>query len=160
TSGNYPLRGNHWSVEDYWNPRRWRVLAHLRGPGHPELFPPAGPIETWGYEELPSLHDDLPELGHPRPLFKPQPAAPAHPAPAAGGPPRSPRAQESRDPPRPNAQSSERGEVVQPRRSNAFIPARLVLANADSRGAADSTAGPGVRVRVIGRACALVSLNL
>lgn len=70
TTGNYPLRGNHWSVEDYARPFKSRVIRHLRGENHSSLYPSAWPIETWAYEELRSLHDDLHEMGHPQPLLK------------------------------------------------------------------------------------------
>ncbi len=29
-TGHYPLRGNHWSIDEDWNPTRERVVAHLR----------------------------------------------------------------------------------------------------------------------------------
>jgi hypothetical protein len=69
TSGTYPLRGNHWSVEDYWRPSRQRLLGHIRGP-HGSLFPKSWQIESWAYEELLSLHDDLHESSRPRTLLK------------------------------------------------------------------------------------------
>ena len=34
STGHYPLRGNHWSIDEDWNPSRERVVAHLRGPTH------------------------------------------------------------------------------------------------------------------------------
>ena len=34
TTGSYPLRGNHWSVNGDWNPTKDEVVAHLRGPNH------------------------------------------------------------------------------------------------------------------------------
>ncbi len=61
STGNYPLRGNHWSVEDDWNPTRARVISHLRGPNHASQIRPAWKIEDWSYEELRSLHDNLHE---------------------------------------------------------------------------------------------------
>ena len=32
TTGHWPLRGNHWSIDDDWSPTRERVVQHLRGP--------------------------------------------------------------------------------------------------------------------------------
>src|SRR5262249_35387752 len=60
-TGNYPLRGNHWSVDDDWYPSRDKVLAHLRGPIHGSQIRPNQKIESWSYEELRSLHDNLHE---------------------------------------------------------------------------------------------------
>ena len=61
TTGNYRLRGNHWSVEGDWNPARSTVLAHLRSPNHASGSAAYGKLETWSLEELRSLHDDLHE---------------------------------------------------------------------------------------------------
>ncbi len=61
TTGHYPLRGNHWSVDDDWNPTRDRVVSHLRGPVHGPQIRVGWEIETWSYEELRSLHDNLHE---------------------------------------------------------------------------------------------------
>jgi hypothetical protein len=61
TTGNYPLRGNHWSIDEDWNPTRERVISHLRGPSHAHLIRPHWKIETWSYEELRSMHDNLHE---------------------------------------------------------------------------------------------------
>ena len=61
TTGHYPLRGNHWSIDDDWNPTREKVLSHLRGPvhgGHTARYPT---LETWSFEELRSLHDNIHE---------------------------------------------------------------------------------------------------
>ena len=65
TTGNYPLRGNHWSLDGIWNPSKETLVSHLRGPVHgPQLA--AGyasyQIETWSVEELRSLHDNLHEI--------------------------------------------------------------------------------------------------
>lgn len=60
TTGNYPLRGNHWSVDDDWNPTREKVLNHLRTT-HARQIPATYQIEVWSYEELRSLHDNLHE---------------------------------------------------------------------------------------------------
>lgn len=68
TTGHYPLRGGHWSVDGDWYPSREHVLRHLRGPNHNHLIPSDWEIESWSYEELRSLHDDLHETGRPRPL--------------------------------------------------------------------------------------------
>ncbi len=32
STGHYPLRGNHWSIDEDWNPSRERVIAHLAAP--------------------------------------------------------------------------------------------------------------------------------
>jgi hypothetical protein len=61
TTGSYPLRGNHWSVEGEWNPPQERVVSHLRGPNHVSQLAASWNIEAWSYEELRSLHDDLHE---------------------------------------------------------------------------------------------------
>jgi hypothetical protein len=61
TTGHYSLRGNHWSVEEDWAPTRDRVVAHLRGPNHGHQILANWKIETWSYEELRSLHDNLHE---------------------------------------------------------------------------------------------------
>lgn len=68
TTGRYPLRGGHWSVDGDWYPSIERLLQHLRGPNHRHLIPANWEIETWSIEELRSLHDDLHETGHPRSL--------------------------------------------------------------------------------------------
>ncbi|HEX3654899.1 MAG TPA: hypothetical protein VHV55_03785 [Pirellulales bacterium] len=60
TTGQYPLRGNHWSVDDDWSPTREKVLSHLRGT-HGSQISATYAIETWSYEELRSLHDNLHE---------------------------------------------------------------------------------------------------
>ncbi len=64
TTGNYPLRGNHWSLDGIWNPSKEALVSHLRGPVHgPQLAAgyPSYQIETWSVEELRSLHDSLHE---------------------------------------------------------------------------------------------------
>lgn len=61
TTGSYPLRGNHWSIEGDWNPSRDRLVSHLRGPNHGTQLQSSWTIESWAYEELRSLHDDLHE---------------------------------------------------------------------------------------------------
>ncbi len=61
TTGNYRLRGNHWSLEGDPNPTKQHVLDHLRGPNHGHASVAYGAIENWSYEELRSLHDDLHE---------------------------------------------------------------------------------------------------
>lgn len=60
-TGQYPLRGNHWSVEGDWNPSREKVISHLRGENHLNQLATYGNIETWSHEEIRSLHDDLHE---------------------------------------------------------------------------------------------------
>ncbi|MBC8113915.1 MAG: hypothetical protein H7062_06035 [Candidatus Saccharimonas sp.] len=64
TTGNYPLRGNHWSMDGIWNPSKEALVSHLRGPVHgPQLAASyqSYQIETWSVEELRSLHDNLHE---------------------------------------------------------------------------------------------------
>jgi len=61
TTGSYPLRGNHWSVDGDANPSADKVLQHLRGPYHGRQISPSYALESWSYEELRSLHDDLHE---------------------------------------------------------------------------------------------------
>ncbi len=61
STGSYPLRGNHWSVEGDWNPTRDKVITHLRGPNHLAQLIPEWHIDDWSLEELRSLHDDLHE---------------------------------------------------------------------------------------------------
>ena len=64
TTGNYPLRGNHWSLDGIWNPSKEALVSHLRGPVHgPQLAASYSSyqIETWSVEELRSLHDSLHE---------------------------------------------------------------------------------------------------
>lgn len=61
STGSYRLRGNHWSVDGDWNPTRAIVLTHLRSPSHGYQVAASYKLETWSYEELRSLHDDLHE---------------------------------------------------------------------------------------------------
>jgi hypothetical protein len=61
STGSYPLRGNHWSIEGDWNPSKDRLVGHLRGPNHGHQITASWSIEVWSYEELRSLHDDLHE---------------------------------------------------------------------------------------------------
>jgi hypothetical protein len=61
TTNNYPLRGNHWSVDGDWQPSRETVVSHLRGP-HGVQVPAQYNIETWSLEELRSLHDNLHDM--------------------------------------------------------------------------------------------------
>ena len=69
TTGNYPLRGNHWSVDGAWSPSKEFMVAHLRGATHGQQINVSWKIESWSYEELRSLHDDLHEheMGGARP---------------------------------------------------------------------------------------------
>lgn len=60
-TGSYRLRGNHWSVDGDWNPTRAIVLTHLRSPVHGYQVAANYKLESWSYEELRSLHDDLHE---------------------------------------------------------------------------------------------------
>lgn len=61
TTGNYRLRGNHWTVEGDPAPAKQTIINHLRGPNHGHASGSYGAIENWSYEELRSLHDDLHE---------------------------------------------------------------------------------------------------
>src|SRR5262249_42816970 len=61
STGSYPLRGNHWSIEGDWNPSKDRLVGHLRGTNHGHQIAASWTIEVWSYEELRSLHDDLHE---------------------------------------------------------------------------------------------------
>ncbi len=61
STGSYRLRGNHWSVDGDWNPARATVVSHLRSPSHGYRIASNWKIESWSYEELRSLHDDLHE---------------------------------------------------------------------------------------------------
>ena len=61
TTGNYRLRGNHWTLEGDPNPSKETVLNHIRGPNHGHASAAYGNLETWSYQELLSLHDDLHE---------------------------------------------------------------------------------------------------
>lgn len=62
TTGNYPLRGNHWSVDGVWNPSKELLVSHLRGPVHGPQVSASYQIENWSVEELRSLHDNLHEI--------------------------------------------------------------------------------------------------
>jgi hypothetical protein len=61
TTHHWPLRGNHWSIDDDWSPNREKVVQHLRGPNHGHQIRSTWDIESWSFEELRSLHDDLHE---------------------------------------------------------------------------------------------------
>ena len=61
TTGHYPLRGNHWSVDGDTNPTKESLVFHLRGANHVNLLNAEWKIEEWSTEELRSLHDDLHE---------------------------------------------------------------------------------------------------
>jgi hypothetical protein len=61
TTHHWPLRGNHWSIDDDWSPTRERVIQHLRGPSHGRQVRSTWDIEIWSLEELRSLHDYLHE---------------------------------------------------------------------------------------------------
>lgn len=58
TTGNYRLRGNHWSVDGDWNPSKDYVVRHLRA-SHSNGIQAGWKIESWSTEELRSLHDDI-----------------------------------------------------------------------------------------------------
>ncbi|HEX4129617.1 MAG TPA: hypothetical protein VHZ24_06210 [Pirellulales bacterium] len=60
-TGNYPLRGGHWSIDGDWSPSRETLVGHLRGPVHGPQIRVGWVIESWSYEELRSLHDNLHE---------------------------------------------------------------------------------------------------
>lgn len=61
STGNYRLRGNHWSVEGDWQPSKATVIAHLQGVNHGHKTNGKYTLESWSLEELLSLHDDLHE---------------------------------------------------------------------------------------------------
>jgi hypothetical protein len=61
STGSYPLRGNHWSIDEDWSPSREKVVSHLRGPAHGHSILASWKIEDWSIEELRSLHDNLHE---------------------------------------------------------------------------------------------------
>ncbi len=61
STGSYRLRGNHWSVDGDWNPSQATVVSHLRSPSHGYRIASNWRLESWSYEELRSLHDDLHE---------------------------------------------------------------------------------------------------
>lgn len=61
TTGHYPLRGNHWSVDGDFNPTKETVISHLRGENHSAQLIAGWKIDEWSVEELRSLHDDLHE---------------------------------------------------------------------------------------------------
>lgn len=77
TTGHYPLRGNHWSVDGDTNPTKESLVGHLRGPNHAHLLNASWKIEDWSTEELRSLHDDLHEKYGPPATATSTPAAPA-----------------------------------------------------------------------------------
>ena len=60
TTGNYPLRGNHWYVEGIWNPTSEFVINHLRS-NHPTALKIEWKLKSWSHHELLSLHDDIHE---------------------------------------------------------------------------------------------------
>ncbi len=62
TTGHFPLRGNHWTIDGDWQPSRERLVSHLRGPVHGPQIAGRYEIEGWSYEELRSLHDKLHEV--------------------------------------------------------------------------------------------------
>ena len=61
TTGHYPLRGNHWSVDGDLDPPHAKVVAHLRNEFHSPQLLAEWKIDDWSVEELRSLHDDLHE---------------------------------------------------------------------------------------------------
>ena len=61
TTGHYPLRGNHWSVDGDFNPTQAKLVEHLHGEYHSRQLITDWKIGEWSVEELRSLHDDLHE---------------------------------------------------------------------------------------------------
>lgn len=61
TTGSYPLRGNHWTVDGDSNPTKETLVSHLRSATHINYLNASWKIEEWSTEELRSLHDDLHE---------------------------------------------------------------------------------------------------
>lgn len=74
TTGHYPLRGNHWTVDGDTNPSKETLVTHLKSDTHVAYLKSDWIIEDWSTEELRSLHDDLHERYGPAP---PVAAAPA-----------------------------------------------------------------------------------
>jgi hypothetical protein len=74
TTGHYPLRGNHWTVDGDTNPTKDRLVTHLRGPNHVNSLQASWVIEEWSIEELRSLHDDIHERDGPWPAANSAPA--------------------------------------------------------------------------------------
>ena len=70
TTGHYPLRGSHWSIDGDYDPPREVVVEHLFEPQHVDLFPADWDVHSWSYEELRSLHDDLHESYAPKDLLR------------------------------------------------------------------------------------------
>ena len=62
TTGNYPLRGNHWSVDGDWSPSRETVIGHLRSPAHARYLNASQEIEKWSVRRAGSLHDNLHDI--------------------------------------------------------------------------------------------------
>lgn len=61
TTGSYPLRGNHWTVDGDSNPSKETLVFHLRSATHVNYIQADWKLEDWSTEELRSLHDDLHE---------------------------------------------------------------------------------------------------
>lgn len=61
STGSYPLRGNHWTVDGDSNPSKETLVSHLRSATHVNYLNTSWKIEGWSTEELRSLHDDLHE---------------------------------------------------------------------------------------------------
>jgi hypothetical protein len=61
TTGHFPLRGNHWTIDGDANPPRAIVISHLHGGFHGGQLSSTWEIEKWSYEELRSVHDYLHE---------------------------------------------------------------------------------------------------
>ena len=58
-NGEYPIRGNWWSVEGNWNASRREVIKHLlESPNHRELRPYGSMIKRMSRAEAHSLHSD------------------------------------------------------------------------------------------------------
>ena len=55
TANNYPLRGNHWSVDGNWNPSRELLIQHLRTTHGNQLLATWN-IETWSDKDSQSCH--------------------------------------------------------------------------------------------------------
>lgn len=69
-TGHYPLRGGHWSILGDDRPIFETVVHHLRSARHARQISLSWDVESWSYEELRSLHDDVHERGRPKPLLK------------------------------------------------------------------------------------------
>jgi hypothetical protein len=57
-TGNYPIRGSWYNVDNINNPSKQYLIQHLRGPNHRDAFKYFDNLESWSYSELMSAHSD------------------------------------------------------------------------------------------------------